>query len=83
MNNILLSVEYLLNGMADSTLTKPVLLKRLDAPNLQADYYIVATFNHFTNRGYGQFLLRRSTHLAGTECSGCFFEKPMLLARGL
>ncbi len=59
MNNILFSVESLLIWLADTKLTKQELQKQLDAEKLQTDYDIVATFNHFTNRGYGHFLLTR------------------------
>ncbi|MEM1119177.1 MAG: Tn3 family transposase [Bacteroidota bacterium] len=59
MNNILFSVDYLLDWMADTKLTKKTLVKRVDAEKLQADYNMVATFNQFTNKGYGQFLLNR------------------------
>lgn len=80
MNNILLSVDFLLDWMADNKLTKPALLKRLDTERLQSDYDMVAAFNHFTNRGYGQYLLRRYPSLR--KYFAQFIKLPFAAATG-
>ena len=80
MNNILFSFKLMLTWLADAQQTKEGLAKQLDAERLHVDYDLVAAFNHFTNRGYGHFLLTRYPSLRKYFSS--FLKLPFAAATG-